>query len=145
MRLALIAALAVPLVATAATAVVAQTNVIQERRAAMKDIGEQAKAMGAMVKGDVAFDAAKAEAAFKVFTASGAKFGTLFPEGSNTGETKATAAVWSDRAGFDAELQKFNAAVAANVDKVGTADGLKTAMTAVGGTCRACHQGYTQR
>lgn len=142
MRLALLAAVLVPL---ATTAVLAQGNVIQQRQALMKDIGDNTKVAAAMVKGEAPYDAAKATAIFKVYAANADKFGSLFPEGSNVGETKATQAIWTDRAGFDAALAKFKADVAANADKVGTAEGLKTAMAAVGGNCRACHQTYTQR
>lgn len=142
MRIALIAALLVPL---AATAVVAQSDVIQARKALMKDMGDQTKVAGAMAKGDVPFDAAKAAAIFKSYTDDGAKFGTLFPAGSETGDTKAAPAIWSDRAGFDAALAKFKGDVAANIGKIGTEAGFKTAMAAVGDNCRACHQTYRLR
>ncbi|GGF62138.1 hypothetical protein GCM10007301_22360 [Azorhizobium oxalatiphilum] len=141
MRLALLAALLVPLATTAALA----QNVMQERRALMKEIGDDTKVAAAMMKGETPYDAAKAAAIFKDYAADAEKFGTLFPEGSNVGETKAAPALWTDRAGFDAALAKFKADIAANADKVGTPDGLKTAMAAVGSNCRACHQSYTQR
>lgn len=142
MRVALFAALLVPM---AATVVVAQTDVIQARRAVMKEIGDQTKVAGAMVKGDVPYDAAKAAIIFKSYTDDAAKFGTLFPAGSDTGDTKATPAVWSDRAGFDAAVAKFKADIAANIDKIGTEAGFKTAMAAVGDNCRTCHQTFRQR
>ncbi|WP_029002598.1 c-type cytochrome [Azorhizobium doebereinerae] len=142
MRFALLAAVLVPL---AATAVVAQTNVIKDRQAIMKDIGDQTKVAGAMVKGEAPYDAAKAAAIFKTYTDGAAKFGALFTEGSNVGETKAAPAIWSDRAGFDAALAKFKADVAANVDKVGTEAGFKAAMAAVGEDCAACHRAYKLR
>ncbi|WP_332118641.1 cytochrome c [Azorhizobium caulinodans] len=142
MRIAVLAALLVPL---AATVVVAQTDPIAQRKAVMKEIGEQTKAAGAIVKGEAPYDAAKAAAIFKTYSEGADKFGALFPAGSDKGDTKAAPAIWSDRAGFDAALAKFKAAVAANIDKVGTADGFKTAMAAVGAECRACHQSYQQR
>ncbi len=142
MRVALIAALLVPL---AATVVVAQTDLIAARKAVMKDIGDQTKVAGAMVKGDVAYDAAKAAIIFKSYTDGAAKFGSMFPAGTETGDTKAAPAIWSDRAGFDAALTKFKADIAANVGNIGTEAGFKTAMAAVGDNCRTCHQTYKLR
>lgn len=142
MRVALIAALLVPL---AATVVVAQTDLIAARKAVMKDIGDQTKVAGAMVKGDVAYDAAKAATIFKSYTDGAAKFGSLFPAGTENGDTKAAPAIWSDRAGFDAAVTKFKADIAANVGSIGTEAGFKTAMAAVGDNCRTCHQTYKLR
>lgn len=117
----------------------AQSDPIKARQALMKDMGAQTQIGAAMVKGTTPFDAAKAAEIFKSFAADGAKVGALFPEGSNQGETKALPAVWSNRAGFDAALDAFNASVADNAAKIGTADGFKTAFTAVAQACRACH------
>ena len=142
MRVALIAALLVPL---AATVVVAQTDLITARKALMKDIGDQTKVAGAMVKGDLPYDAAKAAVIFKSYTDGSAKFGALFPAGTENGDTKAAPAIWTDRAGFDAALAKFKADIAANVGSIGTEAGFKTAMAAVGDNCRTCHQTYKLR
>lgn len=142
MRVALIAALLVPM---AATVVVAQTDLIQARRAVMKEIGDQTKVAGAMVKGDLPYDAAKAAVIFKSYTDGAAKFGSMFPAGTENGDTKATPAVWSDRAGFDAAVSKFKADIAANIGTIGTEAGFKTAMAAVADNCRTCHQTFRQR
>ncbi|WP_341988872.1 cytochrome c [Azorhizobium sp. AG788] len=142
MRFALLAALLVPL---AATVVVAQTDPIKDRKAVMKEIGDQTKVAGAMVKGEAPYDAAKAAAIFKTYADGAAKYGALFPAGSDAGDTKAAPAIWSDRAGFDAALAKFKADIAANVGAIGTEAGFKTAMAAVGDNCRTCHQTYKLR
>ncbi|WP_238122791.1 MULTISPECIES: c-type cytochrome [unclassified Xanthobacter] len=143
MRVPLIAAALVGVLA--ATAATAQTNVIQQRRAAMKAIGEQTDIGASMLKGQVPFDAAKAELIFATYKDKMVGFDKLFPPGSDKGETKATAAVWSDRAGFDAAIAKFEKAVADNAGKATTADGFKAAFTAVAENCRACHQSFKSR
>ncbi len=142
MRVFLVAGLLIPLVAGAA---IAQSDPIAARKALMKQIGDQTGIGASMLKGETPFDAAKAATIFKTFAEDGAKFGTLFPAGSETGDTKAAPAIWSDRAGFDAELAKFNAAVAQNVSGIGTADGFKVAFTAVANTCRSCHSTFRLR
>lgn len=128
----------------AATAASAQSP-IQQRRALMKDMGQQAEIGAAILKGQTPFDAAKAELIFQTFKKSMDGYAGLFPPGSDTGETKATAAVWSDRAGFEAAVAKFNQAVADNAAKATTADGFKAAFAAAGEQCRACHQTFKSR
>lgn len=143
MRLSVTAAVVAGLVA--ATAAYAQTNVIQQRRAAMKAIGEQTDIAASILKGQAPFSVEKAELVFQTYKDKMVGFEKLFPPGSDTGETKATAAVWSDRAGYDAAIAKFNQAVADNAAKGVTEDGFKAAFTAVAENCRACHQSYKSR
>jgi len=129
----------------AVTAASAQTNVLQQRRAAMKAIGEQTDIAAAILKGQQPFSVAKAELIFQTYKEKMVGFEKLFPPGSDTGETKATAAVWTDRAGFDAAIVKFNQAVADNSAKGVTEAGFKDAFTAVAENCRSCHQTFKSR
>lgn len=146
MRFAVSAALlAAALVPAAAGLAVAQGDPIKERRAIMKAIGEQTDVGAAILKGQQPFDAAKAAAIFKTYADGAAKVGALFPEGSDKGETKATAAVWTDRAGFNAALAAFSKAVAENAGQATTEAGFKTAFTAVAETCRTCHRTFKAR
>jgi cytochrome c556 len=67
-----------------------------------------------------------------------------FPVGSDQGDTKALAAIWTDKAGFDAAVANFNTAagalrVASNAKNL---DGIKAAFGEVGKTCGACHDKY---
>jgi cytochrome c556 len=130
----------------AATAAYAQTNVLQQRRAAMKEIGEQTDIGASILKGKVPFSTEKATLIFQTYKDKMVGLEKLFPPGSDTGETKATAAVWTDRAGFDAAIVKFNQAVADNAAK-GVVDeaGFKVAFAAVAENCRACHQTFKSR
>lgn len=144
MRLTVTAAVVAGLVA--ATAAYAQTNVIQQRRADMKAIGEQTDVAASILKGKEAFSTDKAKLIFQTYKDKMVGFEKLFPPGSDAGETKATAAVWSDRAGFDAAIAKFNQAVADNAAK-GVVDeaSFKTAFAAVAENCRSCHQTFKSR
>jgi len=71
-------------------------------------------------------------------------FPTLFPAGSDKGETKAAPAIWSDNAGF----QKAAAGLATAADslaaaaKAGDATAVGVAFKAVGDACGACHKDY---
>ncbi|HEX9708486.1 MAG TPA: cytochrome c, partial [Candidatus Thermoplasmatota archaeon] len=65
----------------------------------------------------------------------------LFPEGSDGGESRAKAEIWSDRAGFDQAMkdaQAAAAALAAVTDEAAYGDAVK----ALGGRCKGCHDKY---
>jgi cytochrome c556 len=126
----------------AATAALAQSDPIAARKALMKTQNDQARVAVRMVRGEDPFDATKADAAFKAFLDTTEKFGTLFPENSKTGDTKAAPAIWTDRAGFDAALAKFTKDVTDNRTKTKTLDDFKVAINAVGSNCGSCHEKY---
>lgn len=70
--------------------------------------------------------------------------GAAYPEGSDKGETKAKANIWTERAKFDEAGKKaFGAAVAlVEVTKTGdiakSADAFKT----LGAACKGCHEDF---
>lgn len=69
---------------------------------------------------------------------------TLFPAGSDKGETKAKAAIWSNEADFGVKAQAFEAETAKLVQAVASGDksAVQKQFGAVGGTCKACHDTY---
>ena len=69
---------------------------------------------------------------------------TLFPPGSDKGDTKAAPAIWTDRAGFEKAAMALSAAgeklsVAA---KAGDETAVAAAFKEIGETCGACHKDY---
>lgn len=146
MRLTVTTALLAGLAAATATFSVAHAeNVIQQRQALMKDMGGQMKIGADMAKGKIPFDAAKAETIFATLQKNMKGYVDLFPAGSDVGDTKAEPVVWSDRAGFEAAIAKFEATVAENSTAGATETGFKTAFAAVGEGCRTCHQTFKAR
>jgi cytochrome c556 len=122
---------------------------IADRQALMKANGKAAGSLAPIVKGEKPFDAATVKAAFETLAEDARNFDAdrLFPAGSETGsDTKASPAIWSDRAGFVAAIEKFRtntaAAVAANVQDL---DALKLQFGAVSQTCSCCHQAFRVR
>ena len=119
---------------------------VEKREAAMGTVGQSTGTIGKMLKGETAFDAAAANAALAAMRAAVEGFADHYPDGTQ-GETTnpflASDAVWSDRAGFEAEVVKFqgalDAAIAANPQDKGA---LGAAFGAVGGSCKSCHEGY---
>jgi cytochrome c556 len=118
---------------------------ITERKAAMKAVGGANKGLTEMAKGDVAFDAAKAAAGFKILEDSFTKAKALFPDDSKTGgETQALPAVWEKKADFVAKLDKAiadaKAAGAASKDDAS----FKAQHKQVVSNCGGCHKEYRQ-
>jgi cytochrome c556 len=109
----------------------------------MKLNNQHAGAMIRMVRGTDPYDAAKAKAAFDQFADTAAKFPALFPDNSKDGDTRAAAAIWTDRAKFNAEIAKFaKDAEAGKTKAVASLDGLKEAMGPIGADCGSCHETF---
>lgn len=116
----------------------------EQRHELMEDVGGGAKTIGEMLEGERAFDAAAAMQALQTWDHVSGIVGDLFPEGSETGhDTRAKAAIWSDRAGFDAALQAWaeavDAAIAADPQDL---ESLQAAAGPVFKKCKACHEEY---
>jgi len=136
--------LTIAALAIGVTAVGAQKlDVIAQRKALMKQDGDRAKALAAMVRGDAPFDAAKAKAAFAGFAEVAEKSLTLFPDDSKTGgDTTAHSRIWENKADFDARLAKFGANAKAAEASVNDLASLKEAVAIVSKDCSGCHEVY---
>jgi cytochrome c556 len=127
-------------IAIGITGVMAQTDVISQRKELMKANSKHTKGISAMVKGDAPFDAKAVTAAFTQWSETAAQLPKLFPDNSKTGgETRALPKIWTDRKGFDAEIAAFAKAASARPSDV---EGLKKAFPAVSKVCGDCHEGY---
>lgn len=116
----------------------------EARHEVMESVGDAAKPVGQMLKGEREFDAEVAMASFRSWADAAAKFGDLFPAGSETGyDTEARETIWSDREGFNAALAAWSdavdAAIAANPQSL---EELKPAAGGVFKQCKACHEDY---
>jgi cytochrome c556 len=137
--------LIVVLAALAAAAVaVAGDDPVHERHELMEGVGDAAKVIGAMLKGEAEYDAAAAMGSLKTFEKTSLKFGDLFPVGSETGQdTRAAPAIWEDRAGFEAALKDWQDAIGAAIAAdAATLDDAKPVLGAVFNACKGCHDNY---
>lgn len=139
-----LAAFAAAALVIGAAAALAQSDPIKARQQLMKGNNDGAKAVVGMMRGQRPFDAKEVEAAFAQWADTAQKLPGLFPENSKTGEkTRAAPEIWLDREDFDAKAAAFGKAVADNHAKaVGSLDGLKVAIGAVGKACDDCHKKY---
>ena len=133
---------AVAVAMTVATIAYAQGNVIEERQAIMKANGAAIGLLTQMARGEAPFDEAAAKQALEGIATRMGTFPTLFPAGSDTGDTKAGPAIWTDMAGFEATAASIvtaaNAAAAAST----SLEGLQGAVGNVGAVCGECHSKY---
>src|SRR5262249_55086172 len=94
--------------ALGASFAVAQQDPIAARKALMKKNGDEAKIGTQFMKGEAAFDLAKAKAIFAAYADAASKAPALFPDNSKTGgDTAALPAVWEKKDDFNAKLKKF--------------------------------------
>jgi cytochrome c556 len=117
---------------------------VHERHELMEGVGDAAKPVGQMLKGERDFDAGVVMTSFQTFDEASARFGELFPPGSESGEgTEAAPAIWEDRAGFEEALAAWadavDAAIAANPQ---TLEDTKPVAGEIFKTCKGCHDNY---
>lgn len=124
------------------TAVVADTDPIAERRNTMKAVGAATRDGAAIAKGEAPFDAAKAQAVFKVYVDASKKMPGLFPATAKTGgDSTAAPKIWEDQAGFKAAFVKFETEAGAGVSAANL-DGFKAAFGNATKNCGGCHEVY---
>lgn len=151
-RIASVCALAATLLlATVNTALYAQSpapnakEVAKEREDLMKGLWRgyyRDMSQAAKGEGDPKVLAVKATDA----AAQMKKFATLFPAGSGregAPETRAKPEIWTQRADFDAAVNKLVVETTAFADaaKAGNADGMKAAWPKIAEACGGCHGG----
>ncbi len=119
-------------------------DAIKYRKNALFVMQQNYARVAGMAAGRVPFDAKVA-----ADSAANAEFVSKLPwagfgEGTDKGDTKAKAEIWTDKAKFDdyaqkmqAEMGKLNAAA-----KTGSLDAIKAAVGAVNGSCKACHDAF---
>lgn len=115
----------------------------QQREASMKAIANAAKTGFGMASGKTPFDAAAASKAMALIAAEASAFPSLFPEGSDKADPRASPEIWRNRADFEAHAKALaDSATAAGAAAGQGADAFKSAFAAVGGSCQGCHQRY---
>lgn len=131
--------------ATLAGTAFAQGDVIAERRAGLKRMGEHMQAMKAVVdsRGNVQPLAATVNEMIAWYQSMPGRF----PPGSDRGDTRALPALWAERANFETvntnmlnQLQVLRAAAAS-----GDPAAFGTAYGQTGQTCGTCHRPYRMR
>lgn len=116
---------------------------IPARKELMKENGAAMKAASAMAKGEVAYNESEAAGAMATIKDNMEQFTNLFPEDSASGDTRALAVIWENKADFDAKAAKLaEDAAAAEAAAAEGQEAFAAALGAVGANCGPCHQMY---
>jgi cytochrome c556 len=121
---------------------------VKARRAYFQTVLANAGPLFGMVKGKVAYDAAKAKTfANNLNLVAQMNLGYLWAKGTDNatlkGQTRALPAIWAANSEIGAKAADFSKAVAKLASVAGNGkDAMSGAMKAVGATCGGCHKPY---
>ncbi|WP_371169517.1 c-type cytochrome [Aliiroseovarius sp. 2305UL8-7] len=134
-------AVSIPM-ATAIQAHQDATNpVVIERMKTMEAIGGAMKTLAGMAKGEMAFDAAKADAAVATIAENGMMVPEKFMANETDPATEALPAIWENWDDFVKKSEDMVMA-AKSVGPITDEASLGAALGQIGGTCKACHRDY---
>ncbi|AJY47402.1 c-type cytochrome [Martelella endophytica] len=127
-----------------AGAVVAEDAPQILRQDDMKGIGRAMGQLGAIAKGENAYDPVVVEGALSTISANAKDFPTHFPPGSETGlDTEASPKIWENMDDFTAHSEKLaSAADALLADLPADQAAVGAAVKSLGSNCGTCHQLY---
>ena len=139
-----LAAAAVTLSAPASAQFAKPEDAIKYRKAAMWVQQVHFGRVAAMAAGRVPFDAKVAADNASIAETMSKLSWVAFGEGTDKGDTRAKPEIWIDNAKFKEASEKMQGEMVklAAVAKGGNIDAIKTAVGAVGGACKGCHDAF---
>ncbi|MBN9063120.1 MAG: cytochrome c [Rhizobiales bacterium] len=117
-------------------------DVIAQRKQLMREQGAATAPVGRMLNGGEPFDMAKTQAALDAYLHTTREFRSLFPAGSDQGQTRAAPAIFQDREKFDAAVAKFEADTTAAKNAIKDEASFKAEMPKVLANCGTCHTAF---
>lgn len=130
---------------SAASVAVSAGNPVEDRQAAMKQVGQTMKEAAAFNSAATPFDAAKVKGLMDTLASDSKKLHGLYPAGSGADpKTAADPKIWDNKADFDKRLAEMGT-LATAAGKATSTDTFKPAFAAVGATCKSCHDIYRKK
>lgn len=119
-------------------------DAIKYRQSVMYVMQQNFARVATMAAGRAPFDAKVAADSAEVAALMSKLPWGAFVEGTDKGNTKAKAEIWSDKAKFGEYAEKLQADMAKlhAAAKTGNLDSIKAAVGAVGGNCKTCHDAF---
>lgn len=140
-----LAATALTISAFGAVAETEATNpTVIKRMDSMKALGGSMKTLSGMAKGEMAFDATKANAAVAMIAEQGMMVPALFEANEEDPATEALPAIWENWDDFVAKNDDMVVA-AKGVGEIADQGAIGAALGQIGGTCKACHDDYRKK
>lgn len=137
-------AAAVTLALPAAAQFAKPEDAVKYRKSALFVMQQNFARVAAMAGGKAPFDAKVAADSAAVAEYMSKLPWAGFGDGTDTGDTKAKPEIWMDKTKFDGYAQKMQAEMSklSAAAKTGNLDSIKTAVGAVGGSCKTCHDAF---
>lgn len=128
----------------------AEDKAIKARQSVMQLLSFNLGKLGAMVKGDMAYDAEQATiAANNLKAVAHIRQDAMWPQGTAMEDAGMEGKTWAKKAAWDTfpEVTKKHEALVAAADKMaeaagGGVDAIKGAIGAVGASCKGCHENF---
>jgi len=118
---------------------------VDQRQAIMKHVGQEMKEGAAFTSAATPFDPAKVHAAMDGVAEDANRLKSLYPAGSGADpKTAADPKIWQNKADFDKRLSEL-ASLAAAAGRTTSTDAYRPAFSAVGATCKSCHDIYRKK
>jgi cytochrome c556 len=120
------------------------TGITAERMQVMKDMASRMKALGEMLEGRIAYDAAAARDNALALQRSCHAVANQFPDGTGDHPSRASPVIWEQPAKFRAQVQNLGRAVGGLVDAAtsGPRDAVRSRFFDVGRACTSCHDTF---
>ncbi|MFD3191217.1 c-type cytochrome [Sedimentitalea sp. HM32M-2] len=132
----------------AATAALAHQGVknpaVMQRMDAMRIIADNTKALGAMAKGERAFEAAVARQAAAAIASGADRMPALFRAPEDDPKSEARPAIWQQFDDFTDRAQQLSIAADRAARGIASPADLGPALVAIGGACKSCHTVYRE-
>lgn len=122
-----------------------QSDPIRQRQDLMKNNQEQLRLLTGMSRGQVPFDAARAQAALRQVEQNARQIPALFPPNSQQGKTDALPVIWERKADFEARATKLEQDARAVQAGITNQASLQPALQRVGQNCGGCHETYRRK
>mgnify|MGYP002621258309 CR=1 FL=1 len=123
----------------------AAADALDDRKELMKERGSVMRILGPIAQGKAPFDAAAVNEGLATLDANArravAEVDALWPQGSDSGDTKALPAIWADFDAFKAANGKLAEATAASAAPQDLA-AFQAAFGPVAASCGSCHETY---
>jgi cytochrome c556 len=119
-------------------------DAVEYRQASLSVMGTHFGRIGAVVKGEQAYDKAAVENDAAIVEMLSKLPWSAFPAGSNTTDSKAKPEIWKDADKFKSAADKMQAEVVklSAAAKSGDLAAIKVAFGSTGKSCKACHEDF---
>ncbi|MAQ82071.1 MAG: cytochrome C [Maritimibacter sp.] len=118
---------------------------VMNRMMGMSEMAKQMKVLGAMAKGEQAFDAAAVDAALVRMAEEASYIPSLFEPKATDPKSEALPVIWNEFDTFEEHARALEKTSTALSGTVGTRADLGPAMKELGQACSACHSDYRQK